>query len=345
MPCPEEVAEAPAPKAPLCMLPKEALVTCRVRRELSSEHESWTPACHRGTSAAKVSARCPEATPTAGLTPCGFGLEASPHSSPNGDFGVGDGSCTPWSPSSGRSTDSTLEFHLPQQSLILLDWDDTLLPTTECVHVRGLDLEGELCGDIAEALSQHAKAASALLQEARDLADRVVVVTNSGKGWVEASCRAWMPTLLPQLSQCKVVSARSSWEPFGVISPAGWKAHAFNEEISSFYARYKHQSWKNIVSIGDTIYEHEALGRVVRIAPPCNARGRSCCRSKCVKLLEQPSVNQLTQEAKLLCESLRGIVSHDGDLHLQLPSDLKEPLDFLRKQLGHCAWHWAPYAH
>ena len=76
-------------------------------------------------------------------------------------------------------------------------------------------------------------------RKAQSLADRVVIITNADDGWVETSCGAWMPALLPALDDCEVISARSSFEPLGVTSPAGWKERAFSDAINRFYSRYR----------------------------------------------------------------------------------------------------------
>ncbi|CAJ1460273.1 unnamed protein product, partial [Effrenium voratum] len=148
---------------------------------------------------------------------------------------------------------------------------------------------------------------------AATLADKVVVVTNAEEGWVDLSCRAWLPSLLETVSKCEVASARSQFEPTGISSPAGWKARAFEEVIERFYQRYPNQSWKNIISIGDAPHEREALARVVRMAP--FFRGKRC-RSKSVKFVLRPSVEQLVRELHMLQDSLKEIVLHDDNLDL-----------------------------
>ena len=54
----------------------------------------------------------------------------------------------------------------------------------------------------------------------------VVLVTNAETGWIELSGRKFMPSLSDYLdTKCfKTVSARSTYEPLGVVSPFEWKA-------------------------------------------------------------------------------------------------------------------------
>eukprot|EP00927_Polykrikos_kofoidii_P062688 TRINITY_DN5749_c0_g1_i1.p1 TRINITY_DN5749_c0_g1~~TRINITY_DN5749_c0_g1_i1.p1 ORF type:complete len:329 (-),score=59.89 TRINITY_DN5749_c0_g1_i1:173-1159(-) len=232
--------------------------------------------------------------------------------------------CTPLSCKSAASTNSTADFHLPNQTIIILDWDDTLCASTTCMRHHGLSVLGAPpTGEVARALEELAGEVRALLEQCHDLAEKVVIVTNAEEGWVELSCKAWLPSLLPSLRKCEVASARSTWEPRGVESPAGWKARTFEHVIDRFYSRYEHQSWKNILSVGDAPHEREALSRVVRWAP--TAQGKKC-RSKSVKFVLRPTIEQLTRELQMLRESLRVIVLHDDDLDLHFSAEsLAEP--------------------
>jgi len=252
-------------------------------------------------------------------------------------YSVGDGSplqpkrtvSLDLTPLSCKSTDSQWEYHHPNQTVIIFDWDDTLCPSTTCMRQHNLSVLGSPPqGDLATALERLTAEAGSLLRRATELANKVVVVTNAEDGWVDLSCKAWMPGLQQDLKACEVASARSTWEPHGIASPAGWKARTFESVINTFYSRYWHQSWKNIISIGDAPHEREALYRVVRDAPqPAGSSKQAKCRSKSVKFVLRPSIQQLTRELQLLRRSLKEIVSHDDnlDLHFSVES-LADPV-------------------
>lgn len=224
-------------------------------------------------------------------------------------------------PLSCKSTDSTLEYHNPDQTIIIFDWDDTLCPSTTCMRQYQLSVHPGAPPphpEVMKALEALAEEARKLLEQAVEVAEKVVVVTNAEEGWVQMSCQAWLPSLQATLAGCEVASARSMWEPRGVASPAGWKARAFEDVIERFYSRYQHQSWKNIISVGDAPHEREALSRVVRWAP--TGTGKKC-RSKSVKFILRPSIEQLTRELSMLRDSLREIVYHDDDLDLHFSAE------------------------
>jgi hypothetical protein len=173
-------------------------------------------------------------------------------------------------------------------------------------------------GPVAAALEELSQEVLALVEQATLMAEKVVIVTNAEEGWIDLSCKAWLPSLESSLGKVDIVSARSTYEPRGVTSPAGWKSHAFEDAIERFYSRYMHQSWKNIISIGDAPHEREALSRVVKWAP--SGLGKRC-RSKSVKFVLRPSIEQLTREIQMLRASLTDIVSYDDDLDLHFSAD------------------------
>eukprot|EP00928_Gymnodinium_smaydae_P071629 TRINITY_DN55167_c0_g1_i1.p1 TRINITY_DN55167_c0_g1~~TRINITY_DN55167_c0_g1_i1.p1 ORF type:complete len:352 (+),score=62.14 TRINITY_DN55167_c0_g1_i1:85-1056(+) len=228
-------------------------------------------------------------------------------------------------PLSCKSADSSAEYFQPNQTIIIFDWDDTLCPSTTCMRTHGLSVLGDPpTGEVAHALEELAEEVALLLEQATNLAEKVVVVTNAEEGWVDLSCKAWLPSLYPLLARCEVASARSTWEPQGVVSPAGWKARTFGEVIDKFYSRYDHQTWKNVISVGDAPHEREALSRVVRQTQLDRARH---CRSKSVKFVLRPTIDQLIRELQMLRESLKVIVWHDDDLDLHFSAEsLADPL-------------------
>jgi len=195
------------------------------------------------------------------------------------------------------------------ETLILFDWDDTLCPTS--AMLRGVSFPS------AEELGLVSREADSVLVAALKLADRVLIVTNSKEGWVEATCTAWMPTLFPTLKLCEIVSARAEWEPHGFTSPLDWKKMAFSEIIGRFCVGTVNETWKNVISVGDAAYEREALLAVMG-SGPMNKLG--LCRAKVVKFDDQPSTRRLSKQLRLVSLGLGQLVQHEGDLDLKLDS-------------------------
>jgi hypothetical protein len=237
------------------------------------------------------------------LSACVAGREASLSTTDTdgSDFDEDDVSC------------GTVEHRQSHGTIIILDWDDTLCPSSFLEGRCGLSVDGPPPDDdVAEALEEFASEIGALLGLAQELASRVVVVTNACDGWVEASCQAWMPQLQGALEKIKVSSARSNWEPTGVDSPTSWKAREFETLIG------RPESWKNVIVVGDAPYEHDALQRVVKRAPGSESLR---CRSKSVKFAYKPSIEELSLEIQALRSHLRDIIDLDDSFHLTVSSE------------------------
>lgn len=71
-------------------------------------------------------------------------------------------------------------------------------------------------------LASLASSVRRLLELAKSLGE-VVIITNAETGWIELSCGKWYPELLTFVKQFTAISARSMFEPEGVMSPCGWK--------------------------------------------------------------------------------------------------------------------------
>mmetsp|Transcript_74105 Transcript_74105/g.208028 ORF Transcript_74105/g.208028 Transcript_74105/m.208028 type:complete len:243 (+) Transcript_74105:132-860(+) len=197
--------------------------------------------------------------------------------------------------------------------LAIFDWDDTLFPTSWLnergqLAARGLD---GLPESRRVALAALARVAGDALQQAL-VHGSVVIVTNAVEGWVQDSCRRFMPSLMPMLAQLTVISARSSFQPLGVSSPTEWKTLAFANEVRAFCEHAGDQRCCSILAIGDSVHEHSAL-----LQSTSEYEG---CFAKSLKFAEKPSLQQLVEELRLVEGGLEEIVDFDGDLDVDVGS-------------------------
>jgi len=184
---------------------------------------------------------------------------------------------------------------------------------------------------------------------------KVVIVTNAMDPWVETSCRNFLPALVPIVSCLPVIYARSIYDTQSCERPASasglalpglysasgqnrltsgrlslqqqqqndelapqrWKEAAFEQEITGFYSRYARQSWKNVLSIGDSVFERDAVRRVVVNRPSMEKR----CRTKTVKLLDEPEINELISQVCVVHEALGMMVQYDGNLDIEIDEE------------------------
>jgi hypothetical protein len=197
--------------------------------------------------------------------------------------------------------------HKGGESLIIFDWDDTLCPST-WTKSHGYGTSEVASPTHRALLDQVARAEKQVLLTASAIG-KVVVVTNAEEGWVDLSCRRWLPTLLPFMERIESKSARSTWEPEGLPLPVDWKAREFACLIDGFYGRDDVNSF-NVLSIGDSPHERAALHRSM-------AKGG---HAKSIKLRLRPTPEQVVSALDLLASTLPKLVAHDGCLDLCIQS-------------------------
>mmetsp|Transcript_22220 Transcript_22220/g.51782 ORF Transcript_22220/g.51782 Transcript_22220/m.51782 type:complete len:359 (+) Transcript_22220:148-1224(+) len=259
------------------------------------------------------------------------------------------------------STGSQAEFFKPEQTIILYDWDDTLCPSNwirknrpELSFFKAAPLDERYQRPLRELQLE----VEAVLKLSMKMG-KVIIVTNAMEPWVETSCRNFLPKLLPLVSELPVIYARSIFDAHGCevrtpkqqampgmynafgqsklletcnqrlmrqddqfrgeqqVQPQLWKELAFEQEIAGFYSRYAHQSWKNVISIGDSIFERDAVRRVILNRPTHQKK----CRTKTAKLLDEPAIDELIAQVRVIHESIGMMVQYDGNLDIEIDED------------------------
>jgi hypothetical protein len=186
--------------------------------------------------------------------------------------------------------------------LLIIDWDDTVLPTSYLATEGVLRSADPIPKGIRLDLRKYAKRVKATLQLLA-AHGRVVIVTNAEEGWVERSCGRFLPELEVVIRALPRISAR----PFGLeesdeVNPQEWKADAFVTLAQMHFATAP--AGHTVFSLGDSIYEREAVHRTSE---------RLGITAQSVKLLEHPSLEELEAEhASLQNGSLRALLGRVG---------------------------------
>jgi hypothetical protein len=201
-------------------------------------------------------------------------------------------------------------------TLIILDWDDTLLPST-WLQQNSLTIVGPTVPTVDQraVLAKVSKLVIKTLRRAKRLG-QVIIITNGEKGWVELSCSKFLPGVLPLLEGIKILSARSTFEHAHQQSPIDWKRLAFLREIGTFFrapSQFDEACPKNTISIGDSMQERIAL---------LEATTGEEYLAKSIKFEERPSPDKLMKQHRFLRACLRPLVDFEGslDLCLQIPN-------------------------
>eukprot|EP00697_Spironema_sp_BW2_P014136 gnl/Spiro4/4511_TR2241_c0_g1_i1.p1 gnl/Spiro4/4511_TR2241_c0_g1~~gnl/Spiro4/4511_TR2241_c0_g1_i1.p1 ORF type:complete len:264 (+),score=43.68 gnl/Spiro4/4511_TR2241_c0_g1_i1:100-891(+) len=200
-------------------------------------------------------------------------------------------------------------------TVIVFDWDDTLLPSSWLTSTCGLDKTiNDLSPAYQSELIAHAGLVANLISAAQQYGN-VVIITNAETGWVQFSSERFMPSLVSILEGIQCISARSTYEP-QFPEPGEWKINAFHNQIQSYNTPLSQVL--NVVSFGDGEFEREAAltaGRRV------NASG-GMARTKSIKFIERPSVEHLGRQVELIADWLNYIVTIENDLDLMLTVSL-----------------------
>lgn len=208
-----------------------------------------------------------------------------------------------------------LAWPAPCEILLIFDWDDTLFPTT-WLRERGLLEEDALITPEQDVqLQALANLVAATLETAKRRGG-VAIVTNAEQGWVELSCRAFMPSLQNHLEDVRIVSARANHEKHGLFAPTMWKCHAFAEVVAEFFSSPGDagaaQQRRSIVALGDSEHEMEALKWVTTGTE---------CHAKSLKFVERPCLEQLMAQHELVADFVDDVVDHDGNLDYEVGED------------------------
>lgn len=205
-----------------------------------------------------------------------------------GPYGLPCGGCAP-------STDAS-------NTLIILDWDDTILPTS-FLAACGYRVDGpDPTADLAAELAGYACHVESMLRTLLALG-MVIICTNAETGWVELTCRKFLPGLETLVASIEKISARSEFEPRGVTSPFDWKRYAFSWLLST-------RGRSNVLSVGDSVHERAA---VIHACSAFGGRG-VCCKS--LKFLERPGVRELVLQHQKALERLSDYLTYGGHLDL-----------------------------
>mmetsp|Transcript_56761 Transcript_56761/g.122677 ORF Transcript_56761/g.122677 Transcript_56761/m.122677 type:complete len:394 (+) Transcript_56761:41-1222(+) len=295
---------------------------------------------------------------------------------------------------------SSAEFAEPGQSLIFLDWDDTLFPTLALKERAGLsgsvtrdglrtEVDEEALrrdAELEDDLKQWQEALKFFLLTALDLSDRVVILTSSRSPWVKACITSFAPELTSLFSEAgglrvayagevrkaRAAAARAARQRHSIGTQCRmclqglWKLiesmmgpepeitdddsqkltedkfAAMSSESESFYSQCTDQTLKNILSLGDMIYERDAALKLKEKTPASDS-----LKMKAFLLPGGSSLRELSLRLRCLGLVLPLLVQHDGHINLDLHT-CKEPLKAMAEaltmpQLGSidslgCAW-------
>ena len=189
------------------------------------------------------------------------------------------------------------------QTIIIYDWDDTLLCTSYLNQLADpLNTQDPV---VLDKLHRLDTAVVSLLQSSASLGHNYII-TNAMKGWVEFSAAKWLPSVLPLLEGITVISARSDYEQLYPGNYHQWKKEAFLQ-IPQTCGK---ESITNLVVLGDSMVEMDA-GKELK----------SCYQRACIKTIkfqDTPTPEELTKQLGLVFTKFQEICTAAKDMTIRL---------------------------
>ena len=196
-------------------------------------------------------------------------------------------------------------------SIIIFDWDDTLLPTS-FLTPGGVFNENIILSDIdQEKLSTIEHYVSELLNSSVEKGN-VFIITNAGKGWVEYSANRFYPSIKNNLKKIEIISARGEYEKLYPGNSREWKIQAFLTLLKFVNIKLV----TNIICVGDSLFEMEA-GRIL-------ASKFTEAFIKTIKFREAPKLDELIKQLKLVNQQFGTIYSSIKNLTIRVEKKKKE---------------------
>ena len=198
------------------------------------------------------------------------------------------------------------------RTLIILDWDDTLFPTswitTNEINIKTIKDNNNLMpyfNTIDNELS--------ILLKILSRCGKVIIVTNAMLNWIILSSGILpMTNKLLNLNKEKsnkieVISAREQYQEKS-SNPMSWKTYAFDELLHSAYANKK---INNVISVGDAEYEYNALINLYK------NKSKDYKLLKSVKFIKYPTRDVLLDQIKVLHQAAVKVCTEKKHLDLK----------------------------
>lgn len=194
-----------------------------------------------------------------------------------------------------------------QNTLFILDWDDTLFPTN-WVTKNNINLSnGQSRNGYIEYFKDLDRSLSKFLENIRKLGN-VIIVTNAMRDWVKISAIV-IPKTYSILRKIHIVSARDLFSSH-TKDVWEWKKKTFQMIIDK---EFKSKKVMNVISIGDAEYEHQALVSLTQT----NINKIKYLKS--FRLIREPSYEQIIEQLDVLDKYIDQL----WNLHKQLCKSFK----------------------
>jgi hypothetical protein len=191
-------------------------------------------------------------------------------------------------------------------TLIILDWDDTLFPTS-WINKNNIEFLSQKNKEILyKKFFYNLDIHLITLFEKMLKCGDIIIITNALLNWIATSM-----SILPKLSnllnntdRIKIVSARGDFLKY-TNDMTNWKKMAFKREVELIN---KNKKINNIISIGDAEYEYFAL---INLYDKNNFK-----LLKAVKFKRYPDIIEIDEQIQIMIDNIDNICTHTSHLDL-----------------------------
>lgn len=192
-------------------------------------------------------------------------------------------------------------MNIKNKTIFILDWDDTLYPTSYLITNKSYDNINYLY-KLDQILSIFIKKILNL--------GKVIIVTNATKSWVENTILSYPITSNIILNNIEIYSARDLFA--NKYSLDICKAYTFKLLLTNLI---KKKYITNIYSIGDQLYEYNALVELNNLD--------TNILLKSIKLIDKPSIDDLIKQIEIMNENIHCISNRNKHVDLLFKNKIK----------------------
>jgi hypothetical protein len=175
-------------------------------------------------------------------------------------------------------------------TLIIFDWDDTLFPTN-LLNDSTLDYQ-DIDNRIFKTLNYINNYGT------------IIIITNAAKVWID-NCLNDLPMTKKFLYDKEIISAQDLYK--GKYPAIYWKIEAFIKIMNL----EKYKNYKNIISIGDGVYEYKALIALANYFYNIDNK-----IFKTVKLVKYPTYKEYKYQLLILMKEFYKIITKNKNMDL-----------------------------
>ena len=196
-------------------------------------------------------------------------------------------------------------------SIIIFDWDDTLLPTSFLVSKGILTPYMKLSKYETQKILELEELILQLLALAVDKGN-VYIITNADKCWVEYSSKLIYPRIKNILQKIKIISAKNKYQEIYPGDSRKWKIKAFVNLTTELNVK----KITNIICSGDSVFEIEA-GKIL-------ASKFTKAFIKTIKFKEKPELEEVYKQILLVKLQFNTIHSTVKNLTIRVEKKKKQ---------------------